>query len=207
MLHYYCTNSPPKVPKRCCCCPYQPIIGGILLVWGPNTNQHSQDFFLSCLPSSCYSLSLENLQCLREQETLKAYCKWNYEWSSSTGRTRGISQQPVLNQINKLLNYPNCNNIFNMDFVGPWVDINRDFNLGLSQTRWGENSIFVIASGFPNMNRFTLCHQTFYGSKIVELFCKEFVCLHGMSKTNTINCDINTITKFKSHFWRLYCKR
>ena len=26
----------------------------------------------------------------------------------------------MLNQINRLLDYPNCNNIFNMDFVGPW---------------------------------------------------------------------------------------
>ena len=28
----------------------------------------------------------------------------------------------MLNQINKLLDYPNYNNIFNMDFVGPCVE-------------------------------------------------------------------------------------
>ena len=32
----------------------------------------------------------------------------------------------MLNQINRLLNYPNCNNIFNMYFVGPWVDNAND---------------------------------------------------------------------------------
>ena len=59
------------------------------------------------------------------------------------------------NQINIILNYPNCNNIFNMDFFGAWVDNDKAARTKLAIGNVTRNVDFSIVKslevkgGFP----------------------------------------------------------
>jgi hypothetical protein len=70
----------------------------------------------------------------------------------------------------------------------PWEDISMDYVLCLPRTKRGD-SIFVVADRFTSLND---------ASHIAELFFREIVRLHGMSRTIMSDCD----TKFLSYFWK-----
>jgi len=79
----------------------------------------------------------------------------------------------------------------------PWTNISMDFVMGHPKTKNGNNFLFVIVDMFSKMSHFIPCKKVDYACYVADLFFKEIVRLHGLSRSIVNDKD----TKFLSHFW------
>jgi hypothetical protein len=63
-----------------------------------------------------------------------------------------------------------------------WEEIRMDFIVGLSQTRDGYDSIWVIVDRLTKVAHFIQVKTTYTRSKLAELYMSRIVCLHGVPK-------------------------
>lgn len=85
----------------------------------------------------------------------------------------------------------------------PWEVIRMDFVFSLPRTQIGHDSIFLMVDRFSKMTHLTPYGKTNDVVHVVELFFREVVKLHGISKRIVSNQNI----KFVGHFWSTLWKR
>jgi hypothetical protein len=86
----------------------------------------------------------------------------------------------------------------------PWEDISMDFILGLPRMQSGHDYVMVVVDKFLNMAHFIPCKKTNDATKVVVLFFKEIVWLHGLPRSITLIGIQDFLDIFGGHFGRIW---
>jgi hypothetical protein len=73
------------------------------------------------------------------------------------------------------------------------------FDLGLPRLRRGGDFIFVVMDKFSNITHFIYYHKIDDATNIVNLFFREIVWLHEVSKSIVFDHDV----KLFNYFWKV----
>jgi hypothetical protein len=63
-----------------------------------------------------------------------------------------------------------------------WDEIRMDFIVGLSRTRAGYNSIWVVVDCLTKLAHFIPIKASYNSAVLAELYMSQIVCLHGVPK-------------------------
>jgi hypothetical protein len=79
-----------------------------------------------------------------------------------------------------------------------WDNVGMDFITGLSRTKSGYDSIWVVVDRLTKVAHFIPVKTTYTSARLAKIYMNRIVCLHGVPKS--IVSDRGT--QFTSHFWR-----
>ncbi|RDX93473.1 hypothetical protein CR513_24260, partial [Mucuna pruriens] len=68
-----------------------------------------------------------------------------------------------------------------------------DFVLGLPRSKKGKDSIFVVVDKISKMTHFIVFHKINDVTNVTNLFFKDVVRLHDMSRSNVLDRDANDL--------------
>ena len=74
-----------------------------------------------------------------------------------------------------------------------WDDISMDFILGLSRTRSGNDTLWVIVDRLSKSARFVLMNNQWDMDKLARSYLKNVVRYHGVPRSIVSDCDTRYI--------------
>lgn len=77
-----------------------------------------------------------------------------------------------------------------------------DFIVALPRPQRGKDAIMVVADRFSRIGHFIPYNKTDDAIHVVDLFFKDIICLHGVSRFIVSHKDV----KFLSYFWKTLWK-
>jgi hypothetical protein len=80
--------------------------------------------------------------------------------------------------------------------------MSMDFILGFPRMQSGHDFVMIVVDRFLKMIDFISCMKTIYATKVVSLFFKDIMKLHGMPRSITYDRDMGFLRHFSRKLWK-----